>query len=809
MSVLHLPLLALAILLTALALFVLGARRDSLVNRWFAAFGLFAASWVLGIAGLQSGTNLDAWARFTFASATLIPASFLAFIRAYPTLSHWPSQLALHVVLSVAALIALLALVTPLMVHDTVLTSAGLSRKTGPLYPVFSIYFLATWAAAISVFVSKWRRSRGIARARLQYLGAGIILSGIGGMSANLLIPFATGRSTYSWIGPYFSLLLVTLVGHAIIRHRLMDLRVFINRTLAYALTIVLTSGTVIAVAELLSPTWDTYPIPLHPYVLVVGLVVLMSLTIPAQRLFNRVVDPYLFRGRIDYAAALSAATRNLSKLMQPSELSVELHQLLADAFVPESFQMLVRDFDSNELEQLPSNSSVPITLSTLAPLLTDRSSPSVLIVNPGVVPAAFRAAHQALQEGGVEVIVTLVRRGQLLGAILLGPRRSGDAYFANDFAFVESLAELASIALENALLYRQRIQMFEYSERLLESLDSAVVAIDVVGRITSFNPAAERLLGLKKHSRGNFLNVLPPEVGWALALALSDAWHPREFEFTVDDHTSSTKHAVLSTAVLHDDQERITGSLAIVTDLSAIKTLERNQRRVEHLAIMARFYAGIAHEIRNPLAAISNFISMLPDRFDDPEYRDTAIRLLPMEVDRIVHLADRLRLMAPSEGGKLSVVALLPLLNDIVVIHSPIAEDQQVKISLHCPEESPRILGDPGQLVQLFVNLLRNAIEAMPDGGTVTIEVDESQPPHNIIVRVTDEGIGIDPTVRGKIFEPFFTTKPAGTGLGLSICREIANFHRAQLRLISRSDSSGTTAELDFPSVPRESTTA
>jgi len=164
---------------------------------------------------------------------------------------------------------------------------------------------------------------------------------------------------------------------------------------------------------------------------------------------------------------------------------------------------------------------------------------------------------------------------------------------------------------------------------------------------------------------------------------------------------------------------------------------------------------------------------------------------------------------MAPSEGGKLSVVALLPLLNDIVVIHSPVAEDQQVKISLHCPEESPRILGDPGQLVQLFVNLLRNAIEAMPDGGTVTIEVDESQPPHNIIVRVTDEGIGIDPTVRGKIFEPFFTTKPAGTGLGLSICREIANFHRAQLRLISRPDSSGTTAELEFPSVPRESTAA
>src|SRR5207247_10108191 len=98
----------------------------------------------------------------------------------------------------------------------------------------------------------------------------------------------------------------------------------------------------------------------------------------------------------------------------------------------------------------------------------------------------------------------------------------------------------------------------------------------------------------------------------------------------------------------------------------------------------------------RNPLAAISNFISMLPDRFDDPEYRDTAVRLLPIEVARIVRLADRLRLMAPREGGKLSVVALPPLLNDLVAIHSPTAQEQRVKIFLQCPEALTKIHGHP-----------------------------------------------------------------------------------------------------------------
>ena len=224
------PLAALVVLLGALATFVWLARPASAVNRWFAAFTIFVASWVLGVTGLQSGAHLDAWARVTFAGAALIPASFLCFMQAYPTPSNWPSTVILRGTFALAGLIAFLTLSTPLMVYETTMTPAGLTRETGPLYMVFSVYFLVTWVTAIVVFVSKWRRSRGIARAQLQYLGAGIILSGVGGISANLLIPLATGRSTYSWVGPYFSLILVAIVGHAIIRHRLMDIRLVVRR---------------------------------------------------------------------------------------------------------------------------------------------------------------------------------------------------------------------------------------------------------------------------------------------------------------------------------------------------------------------------------------------------------------------------------------------------------------------------------------------------------------------------------------------------------------------------------------------------
>jgi signal transduction histidine kinase len=801
-------LFGLSAVLTVLAVLVWRAKPQQAINRWFAFQTVCLAAWVSGIGGLQAGTHLDAWGRFTFASASLIPAAFLGFTRCYPTPSFWPSTRLVWGTLLGGTALAILSLATSLVVYDNTLTPDGLTRKSGPLYPIFAFYFIIAWLAALGVFIEKWRRARGLARAQLQYLGAGILIAAAGGIGINLLLPLFTGRSTHSWLGPYFSFVFVVLVAHAIIRHSLLDLRPVINRGITYVLTVSFVSVLTIILGRKTAPGWGS-DVLVRPEVIVIAVVTFLILSTPARRLLDHVIDPYLYRGRMRDSSALREAMRRLSRLMQPAELATQLRQLLNDAFVPESFTMLVRSLESNAFESLGGTAPTTLNLNTLDALLTPLPNTAVTIVNPVGENGATRLLHEALKAAGIEVLVTLGRRGQLLGVVLLGPRRSGDAYFKNDLVFIESLADLASIALENALLYRQSIQMLEYSDRLLESLDSAVVAIDVGGRITSFNPAATKLLGVSDEYRGALMHVLPSEIGWALVLALSGGWHPREVEVTIDHVVRGMCHVILSTAVLHDDEKRVSGALVVVTDLSAVKALERNQRRIEHLAVMARFYAGIAHEIRNPLAAISNFIAMLPDRFDDPEYRDTAVRILPMEVSRIVRLADRLRLMAPSEGGKLSIVALSPLLHDIVAIHSPTAQEQQVKIELRCPDELPKIQGDPGQIVQLFVNLLKNAIEAMPDGGTVTIEADHSPGrvgPGSIVVRVLDEGTGIDPTVRPKIFEPFFTTKPSGTGLGLSICREIADFHRARLALFPRSViDGGTIAEVEFPSLAPE----
>ena len=789
-------------MLTALAMFVWRARSDSPINRWFAAYTVLIACWVAGIGGLHAGSNLEFWGRFTFASGSIMPPTFLAFTRAYPTPSRWPSQRLLISLFGLGAAFAVLALTTPLIIYNVSLDESGISRRAGALYAFFSVYFLAGWLAALAIFASKWWRASGISRAQLQYLGVGLVLPVAGGVITNLLFPLLTGRSTYWWLGPYFSLPFVAIVGHAIIRHRLMDLRLVIHQGLAHLMVIALAAGAAVGVARLVALDGTTTILELPGDVIVATAAALLMLSAPIHHLVVRFIDPYMFRRRIDYDSALRDATQRLSRLMQPEQLAEELHQILHSAFVPEGFAFAVRPLEGGDLEEFSAREISLRQLLLIVVEAIEERRPQVIVINPTTERGRRREAHELLSRAGIEVVISLARRDELLGVVVLGTRRSGDPYFAKDLNFVDALAQIASIALENSLLYRQRIQMLEYSDRLLESLNAAVVAVDVTGKITSFNAATRALLGLKDVQRGELLSVLPSEVAWALTFAISGAPLPREVELSIDHEVSGLLPVILSVAVLHDDKQEISGALAIVTDLSTVKALERNQRRIEHFALMARFYAGIAHEIRSPLAAISNFISMLPDRFGDPEYRDTAGRLLPMEVARIVRLADRLRFMAPSEDGKLGAVELPPLLADIVAIQAPAAQEQGVRITLNCASDLPKILGDPAQLVQLFVNLIKNAVEAMPAGGVITIDAQLQHPRSTraaVVARVIDDGIGIDASVRTKIFEPFFTTKASGTGLGLSICREIADFHRARLLILPRPHARGTVAQIEF----------
>jgi signal transduction histidine kinase len=760
----------------------------------------------LGIGGLQGDRNLDSWGALAFSAAAFIPVCFLAFLSVFPDGATRFRRPWLIVMLVLAAIFAILASTTNLVVYETIHSSAGLTRKTGPAYPLFSVYLLLSWGFALAVLVGKWRNAQGQARAQLQYLGIGLLVSVSTALALNLVLPFATGRSTLSWLGPYSAVIFLALVAHSIIHHRLLDLRLVIHRGSAYAVLILLIASAALVLGRTITPGWKDLPIGAERDVLgAIGIILLLLTPLPL-RLLTLLLDTYLLRRQVDAGILLTSAARSLSRLMQPHDLLSEFHRTVTYALAADWVLVALDQRDitpSLRVPQSPPPSlNVEAVLHSARAFLTAVGSGSLHLVDPALAQPRLRAIVSILRDAGVGVVANLGRRDRPLGLLVLGTKRSGDAYFADDLARLEALLDIVGIALENALLYREQMRLLEYANRLIESLDSAVITATLDTRIDRLNSAALSLFGLAANIADHTVAELPSEVGWALILTLSTDFRLSHVEIAVDTPSGSTP-VLMSTSPLMNADGTPDGALAVLTDLSATKELDRQRRRAEHLDALARFHAGIAHEIRTPLTAISSFVSMLPERFNDPDYRATAVRILPAEVTRIVQLADRLRSLVPDQAPHLVSLNLGPLVADAVLLHRSAATKQAISLSVECADSLPSILGNAHMLSQLLANLLRNAIDAMPTGGELIVEASASSDRsgrRRVILRVTDTGVGIDSSLRDRLFEPFFTTKASGTGLGLALCQRIVEAHGAVLTIVPSHNHRGTTVEICFP---------
>lgn len=663
-------LVALGALLLALAIYGWHAKRSSPVNRWFALQTLCLAGWITGVGGTHSGHFTEFWGRWTFAWASVMPASFLGFTRVFPETSTRPSALVVRLVTLLGVLLSTLSVATPWIAHNFILTPSGLKRGIGPLFPLFAVYFVSCALAVLALLVQKWRQARGQVKAQLQYYVAGLAILTICGIGTNLIVPLIVGSSEYSSVGPFFVLPMVALIGHAIIRHRLFDLRLVLGRGVSFALFIGAIATMIVLIGRSLGLSAATHSIAVPPGLAITIIVAAVSLSLPVAPFISRAIDAYLLRGRPDLDRALRDASLRLSRLLTEEEIIAQLSDVLASTLAPEFIRFINESGDNAHSDEV-----VHTVWSLEIP------SPSVALVRAGMMSAESEAMLRSAQ---VEIVVSLGRSGQRSALIMLGPRRDGQAYLAPALRFLEDLADVSSLALEVAHLHRRHIE------------------------------------------------------------------------------------------------------------------LERERQRLANLARMGRLYAGLGHEIRTPLTTISNLVSLLPDRLDDPEFRDVMIRLIPAEVRRIVELAERLRALAPDARLVREPLALERIVEDLVAIVAPVAGTRGVTVTVEGPAQLPHIYGDSKRLTQLLHNLLNNALDAMPNGGRIEIQLSAYQ--DHVMVRVTDDGEGISADVQESLFEAFVTTKASGLGLGLSICQEVAREHGAQLTLKNRNDRRGAIAEVVFP---------
>ncbi|MFD0670569.1 PAS domain S-box protein [Cohnella sp. GCM10027633] len=231
-----------------------------------------------------------------------------------------------------------------------------------------------------------------------------------------------------------------------------------------------------------------------------------------------------------------------------------------------------------------------------------------------------------------------------------------------------------------------------------------------------------------------------------------------------------------------------------VIRDLTDRKRAEELVRRSEKLSVAGELAAGVAHEIRNPLTALRGFMQLLKAKNTD--YVD----IMLMEIDRISYIVNEFIGMAKPQALNFISCDLTQLIESVITFMQPQALlfSVQMELAIGSDVGSTVIECEPNQIKQVYMNVLKNAIESMPRGGSVSISIMEGADGH-LLTRIVDQGVGIPEERLGKIGEPFFSLKESGTGLGLMVCNKIVEAHRGKLR-ISSTVGVGTTIEVSLP---------
>ena len=370
------------------------------------------------------------------------------------------------------------------------------------------------------------------------------------------------------------------------------------------------------------------------------------------------------------------------------------------------------------------------------------------------------------------------------------------------------AVAYLGSSAVETLRRMKEELrakdsnieELQAFNVNVAQCMSTGLLTTDDEGRITAFNRAAEEITGFKwEDVRGKrFLDILPVKEIEDILNSIKQILPIYRFESEVNKKDVSRIILGMNVSHLLDEGGRSHGLIVIFQDLTKVKEMEREVKKREKMAMIGEVAAGMAHEIRNPLASLSGSMQILKEELslqgDNAYLMEIALR----EMDRLnTTITEFLTYARPNPPQK-KLMDLNDLLIDTINLlkNSDVYRNADIHAQTEFKEEKLLLSVDPHQISQVFWNLSMNAVQAMPDGGVLTIssrisgvksgdEVSKSREWAEIIFK--DTGQGINEGILEKIFVPFFTTKEAGSGLGLSIVHRIIEEHDGRIYVKSK----------------------
>ena len=401
---------------------------------------------------------------------------------------------------------------------------------------------------------------------------------------------------------------------------------------------------------------------------------------------------------------------------------------------------------------------------------------------------------------------------------MLLGTRLSGRLYGSIEQDTLQILCNQLAVALENAKLYTEVQDSKIYNDILLDNLVSGVVAANAEGLITVFNREAQRVTRLNAADvLIRPISVLPPPLARALEVTFERGYGLRDQEMTLHHGPGDEVPVRVGSSVFRGHAGKVLGALLVFHDMTTLRKLELQVRRTDRLASLGTLAAGMAHEIKNPLVTIKTFTQLLPERYDDLDFRDTFSSLIGQEVKRIDSIVNQLLRFSRPAKPNLNPTHLHEVLDNSLNLVSQQLRQKNIRLTRSYAAPVDIVYADADQLNQAFINFLLNSIESMVNGGDLTVATEfvgsevyspslwrEGDGGGHIRLNIRDTGEGIQAENLGRIFDPFFTTKSHGTGLGLSVAHGIIQEHGGIIDVESEI-AKGTTFTIIFPLISRK----
>jgi len=687
-------------------------------------------------------------------------------------------------------------------------------------------YDVAFYVLAALLFLRSYRKAdTPLLRQQLKWVTRGTLLAVLP-FTLFSAIPFLLDLHSPRLLTDAAGLSLVFLpltFSWAIVRYRLMDTDLIFKRGVAYTLATGLILAAYFGIIALIAEVVHTRtPESVREWSLGIAIVGAAALFEPLKRRIQLWVDKAFDRHRYDYRTALVDFGRGLNSETDLEALLASIVERLPRTLLVARVAVFMRQ-DSGRLRLaashgLPTEVRIAQGALDLDFLNFDHAQDHTHIFLENAqaalhLPDAERRTAALLdlnyylpcrvQDGSTTRTIAVIGLGRTIG---------GDFLSSEDVELLESLASYIGIALQNASLYARleaKIGEFErlkeFNENIVESINVGILALDLDDRVESWNAQMEAMYAL---SRGEALGqalgaVFPADFVDAIDSFRSDQGVHHLYKFRLTTRAGEQRTVNIAVAPLLSRDFISVGRIILVDDITERVSLESQLAQADKLSSIGLLAAGVAHEINTPLAVISSYAQMLSKQLKADPRLGPVLDKITQQSFRAAEIANGLLNFSRTSTTEFRETNLNQVIRDTLSLLEHQFKTAQINVDLELVEVLPAISGNSGKLQQVFLNLLLNAKEAMPEGGRLRVSTAVNG---HVEAVITDSGAGIAPEHLKRIYDPFFTTKTTpkpgerrGTGLGLSVSYGIIQEHAGKIHVES-AVGAGTTFHLEFP---------